>query len=166
MVEYSSKPWRALGFDGDGYSDEGFQTCWDATQVTGGASAITYFLGGNAGRNIDAANLSQLADQYTQSLNKLFPGLSGVQTPNFWSHNWAAMPFAKCSYACLKPSQYTDAIDHFYIESDDPEEQQNVFEGNLGFIGEAFSDEYQGFMNGAVQTALLAAAYIQTELVV
>ena len=166
IVEYQNKPWRALGFNGDGYSDEGFQTCWDATQSIDGGSAITYFLGGNAGLNIDGAHLSQLANQYTQGLNKLFPGLASVQTSNHWSHNWAMMPLAKCSYACLKPLQYTNAIDHFYIESDDPEEQQYVFEGNLGFIGEAFSDEYQGFMNGAVQTAYLAVSYIEAELIV
>ena len=166
VVEYNGKPWRNLGFNGDGYSDEGFQTCWDATQLIQGASAITYFLGGNPGLNINGANLPQLADQYTKALDKLFPGLTAVQTSNHWAHNWAASPLAKCSYACLQPMQYTNAIDHFYIESDDPEEEQNVFEGNLGFIGEAFSDEYQGFMNGAVQTALMAVSYIETELVV
>ncbi len=165
VVEYQDKPWRALSFNGNAYSDEGFQTCWDTTRLLDGASALTYFLGGLEGQNITDANLSAKSNQYTNSLDKLFTGLAAVQTNNHWAHNWLDNPFSKCSYACFKPSQYTNAIDHFYIESDDPEEQQNVFEGNLGFIGEAFSDEYQGFMNGAVQTAYLAAAYIANELI-
>lgn len=164
IVEYNAKPWRDLGYSGAVYSDEGYQTSWDTTRMRTGASAQTFYLGGTTGANIGNQMPMEIANQYTQSLNKIFPGLDMAQTNNVQIHTWVDNPFAKTSYACFKPGQYTAAIDHFYIESDDPEEQQYVFEGNLGFIGEHFSDEYQGFMNGALQTGFLATAYIINEL--
>jgi monoamine oxidase len=39
------------------------------------------------------------------------------------------------------------------------------FVRNLGFIGEAFSGDYWGYMEGAVQTGWLAAKHVVDELV-
>lgn len=47
-----------------------------------------------------------------------------------------------------------------YIESDNPEERQDVNVGNLAFAGEHLSDEFYGFMNGAAQTGRLAAELV------
>ena len=51
-----------------------------------------------------------------------------------------------------------------YIESEVPEERQNVSFGNLVFAGEHLSDEFYGFMNGAAQTGRLAAEIIASKI--
>jgi len=55
-------------------------------------------------------------------------------------------------------------MDHLYFEGDE-EERQVAFVRNLGFIGEAFSGDYWGYMEGAVQTGWLAAQHVVDELV-
>ena len=59
--------------------------------------------------------------------------------------------------------QYTAAMDHFFFEGDE-DERQVSFVGQLGFIGEAFSGDFWGYMEGAAQTGWMAARHVVDEL--
>ena len=47
----------------------------------------------------------------------------------------------------------------------DEDERQVSFVGNIGFIGEAFSGDFWGYMEGAVQTGWMSARHVVDELV-
>ncbi|NJK55911.1 MAG: FAD-dependent oxidoreductase [Pleurocapsa sp. SU_5_0] len=50
------------------------------------------------------------------------------------------------------------------MESEVPQERQQVAFGNLIFAGEHFSDEFYGYMNGGAQTGRLAAQVITAKI--
>jgi len=146
-----SKPhWRELGFTGFSFTDTLFQNGWDNSQLQIGEGAgYTIFTGGNASDQL--ANLSdgEFASQLMPVLESIFPGITLLQTQKFARYQWAASPFAKASYACFKPGQYTTL-----------EGAQREPSGNIYFAGEHCSFEFQGFMNGAAQTGREAAEAI------
>jgi monoamine oxidase len=73
---------------------------------------------------------------------------------------WHRERFSAGAYVTFRPGQYTRFGEFLYIESDDPEERQEVAVDRLVFGGEHLSDEFYGFMNGAAQTGRLAAAIV------
>ncbi|NJL39971.1 MAG: FAD-dependent oxidoreductase, partial [Leptolyngbyaceae cyanobacterium SM1_4_3] len=87
-----------------------------------------------------------------------------ASTGQFYRTNWAEDPYIGGSYTNFQPGQYTEFGEFLYIESDDPEERQDVFVGNLVFAGEHMSDEFCGYMNGAAQTGRLAAEVVTSLL--
>ena len=105
-----------------------------------------------------------MANTFTAQTAPLFPGLSSARNGTAWAINWAQEAGFGGSYSCFNRGQYTAAMDHLYFEGDE-EERQVAFVRNLGFIGEAFSGDYWGYMEGAVQTGWLAAQHVVDELV-
>jgi monoamine oxidase len=73
---------------------------------------------------------------------------------------WAKDPLTRGGYTIFKPGQLTEFGEFLYIESDVPEERQDVNVGNLVFAGEHLSDTFYGFMNGAAETGRLAAEVV------
>jgi monoamine oxidase len=67
------------------------------------------------------------------------PELDGNRASMFWTQN----PFARGSYSCPKPGQYTTLMG----AAGEPE-----LNGRLLFAGEHCSQDYAGYMNGAVQS--------------
>ena len=74
--------------------------------------------------------------------------------------HWTQSRRTRGSYTSFQPGQLTRFGDWLWVESDDPEERQEVHVGNLIFAGEHVSDEFYGFMNGAAQTGRLAAEVV------
>lgn len=164
VAGFHGTPWRDAGYDGEVLTNAGPQTCWDSNALEGGDGSLTFLLGGDAAAAIDASAAASLADDYAGHIEPLFPGLQGQHNGAAWAVNWGQEPGYGGSYSCFDRGQYTAAIDHFYFEGDE-EERQVGFQRNLGFIGEAFSGDYWGYMEGAVQTGWLAAKHVVDELV-
>ena len=101
--------------------------------------------------------------QFTADLAPLNLGLSDARSGNDWAINWAQEEGYGGSYSCLDRGQYTAAMDHFFFGGDE-DERQVSFVGNLGFIGEAFSGDFWGYMEGAVETGWMAARHVVDEL--
>lgn len=59
---------------------------------------------------------------------------------------------------------FTEFGEFLYIESEEPNERQDVNAGNLVFAGEHLSDEFYGFMNGSAQTGRLAAEVVARKM--
>ncbi len=146
-----SKPlWRELGFTGFSFTDTIFQNGWDNSQLQiGDGAGYTIFTGGNASDQLANFSDFEIAAQLMPVLENLFPGITPLQTQKFARYQWASSPFAKASYACFKPGQYTTL-----------EGAQREPSGNIYFAGEHCSFEFQGFMNGAAQTGREAAEAI------
>jgi monoamine oxidase len=65
--------------------------------------------------------------------------LDGNRASMFWTQN----PFARGSYSCPKPGQYTTLMGAA---------GESELNGRLLFAGEHCSQDYAGYMNGAVQS--------------
>ena len=82
-----------------------------------------------------------------QDLTQIFPQARAQFANKHMLVDWTNQPYARGSYACLKTGQHTTLCG----SAGEPE-----LGGKLLFAGEHTSIEYQGFMEGAIETALTA----------
>lgn len=160
---YSKPIWREQGLSGLGYTDRPYQTFFETTQLqeteTG---SLTFYLGGDIGFESKQYSVRENARIYTQMLDDLIPGLAEAWNGKATRLHWPTHSYARGSYACWKPGQYTEFMQNYaYFEG---EEEQEFAVGNLIFAGEHTSDAYQGYMNGAAQSGRLAAKAVLSRL--
>ena len=133
---------------GELFTDLPSQCYWETSRLQAGNSGIlTNFLGGKAGREA-ARTQWQLA---LKDLALLYPEVQDETDNNRAFFNWFRNPYAKGSYSCPKPGQYTRLMGAAGL----PE-----LDGRLFFAGEHCSVDWAGFMNGAVQSGNVAALQI------
>jgi monoamine oxidase len=157
---FTQKVWeRDSGFTDAIWTDLGFTEAWDDTQrqIDREDGALNFYLGGDEVKALDAGGIQSVGQQFLNRFEAAVPGAKAAATGKFLRTQWTNNPFSKGAYANFKPGQLTAFQDYFYVESDKPEERQEVQVGNLTFAGEHLSDEFYGFMNGAAQTGRLAA---------
>jgi monoamine oxidase len=161
---FRSRFWRqAGGFSTGAWGDLGFSEAWDATQRQPSRTdgALNFFLGGNQARELgNINNVTELGKQFVSRVNKFIPGASDAATGQFIKTGWTKSPSTTGAYANYKPGQLTKFGSLFWVESDIPDERQQVNAGHLIFAGEHLSDAYYGFMNGGAQTGRLAASLV------
>ncbi len=153
MFGFSERIWRQptqsqRASSGYVFTDLPAQTYWDTSRLQNGNSGIvTNFLGGLAALK-DKKSIAHLA---LKNLEQVYPGTSRLHDGNTAGFAWAKYNFAKGSYACPTVTQYTNIIG----SAKEPE-----LNGRLLFAGEHVSELYQGYMNGAVESANEAATTI------
>jgi monoamine oxidase len=160
---FSQKAWRqANGFVTEAWTDLGFSEVWDETQRQADRQdgALTFYLGGHEVKSTQGLTAKALGAQLSDRLHTSIPGLKQAANQHFLQTQWAGDRFVRGAYTNFKPGQYTAFSDFLYVESDKPEERQDVAVGNLIFAGEHLSDSFYGFMNGAAQTGRLAAEVV------
>jgi monoamine oxidase len=145
--------WRDQGRDGQAFSDRPFQTGWDSSRLQGRGSAYTFFVGGSVGAQLAASNPATMANNFVREADAMFPSLLNAYTGVSLATEWSVNPLSRGSYACYKSGQWTGLAGW---------EATPV--GNLHFAGEHCSADFQGFMNGAVETGRKAARAIITKL--
>jgi monoamine oxidase len=146
--------WRDQGYSGDVYADLPFQTGWDASRLRAGEKGVfTFFLGGRNGVSLGKGTAEEQARLAAVQLDTVFPGFNAQRTGSADRVHWPTEPYALGSYACYRPGQWTTIGG---IEG------RRV--GNLYFAGEHCSADFQGFMNGALETGRRAAQAILKEL--
>lgn len=151
MLGFQTKVWRAKGYTGYLFADNGLQTGWDNTQLQqGNGGGYTVYLGGKAGVDVGQGTPSAQAVTYLPQLNKIWPGMNTSFKPSLIARmHWPSQPFTQASYACYKVGQYTSIAGA---------ERKSV--NGLFFAGEHCSINYQGYMNGAAETGKKAAEEI------
>ncbi len=141
--------------NGVSYSDEnGFVTTWDSNSTGGPAGTVyTDYLGGHQGQSLGVDSpFSQARPEevshFLSQVEPVFPGIASAHTGKALASKWSDYEWAKGSYATPSLGDYTTFWGaQWYQES-----------GNrIFFAGEHCSEEYWGFMNGAVQTGTRAA---------
>jgi monoamine oxidase len=153
---FTKRFWQQMkGFTNAAWGDLGFSEVWDATsrQSSRTDGALNFFLGGDQARQSVIVNKAvTLGNQFTSRLNHFIPGALEAATGKFVKTSGTVNSLTTGGYANYKPGQLTQFGSLLWIESDLPDEQQQVNVGNLIFAGEHLSDAYYGFMNGAAQT--------------
>ncbi len=164
---FSSRIWRnPKGFADAAWGDIGFAQTWDATsrQNTRADGALNFYLGGDQVQKLKPADSAKtIGSNFVSNLEPFITGIKNASTSKYTKSDWANNPWTKGSYASYQTGELTEFGEYLWIESEDENEQQEVRNGNLFFIGEHLSDEYYGFMNGGAQTGRLVANRISIE---
>ena len=149
-VQFVDRHWRSLGLNGDTYADTGYQATWEVTRAQPGSAGILVdYTGGEIGASFGGGTPSSRAREFARQLEPVIPGIStrlnGRATVDVWKDN----PLTNGSYSYWKVGQYT-AFGGVERERS----------GACHFAGEHTSVDFQGYLNGAVESGQRAAAEI------
>jgi monoamine oxidase len=153
-AQFNDRHWESLGSNGETFSDTGYQNTWEVTRSQPGRSGILVdYTGGNVGASFGSGTPESRTQRFLSQLEPALPGISarwnGRATIDFWpGYRWT-----KGSYSYWKVGQYTKfaGVEH------EPQ-------GNCHFAGEHTSVDFQGYLNGAVETGERAANEILASL--
>jgi monoamine oxidase len=136
------------------YTDQNFQNTWESARYYPGQGGwVTNLRGGRQGLELGVGSPDEQAADLTQQLDPIFPGLAQIERSQTLRMVWAAEPHIQGSYACYGPGQWTTF---------GGVEAERV--GNLWFAGEHCAINSQGYINGACETAELAALDILNDI--
>lgn len=156
---FAGRPWREAGrFTQSAWTDLGFTAAWDATdrQPDEGNAALAFFLGAGETRAIDGAgDAGTLLGGQRYRLASGVPGLEEAALPGALVTNWSQRPTIGGSYSSFAPGVYTQFYRYLWTETEG--QPAGPAFGNIAFAGEQFSDDFYGFMNGAVESGIFAA---------
>jgi monoamine oxidase len=154
-VQFTSRHWESLGCNGDTFSDRGYQNTWDVTRAQDGPSGILVdYTGGKIGASFGSGTPSSRAQEFLDQIKPVLPGISdrwnGLATIDYWT----GYPWTKGSYSYWKVGQYQAFAGV----------EREIEGGSCHFAGEHTSIDFQGYLNGAVETGQRAADEITAAL--
>lgn len=153
-LQFSSRFWEAQGSNGDTFSDTGYQNTWDVTRAQPGKSGILVdYTGGKIGASFGAGTPESRAKQFLGQLEPVLPGATKAWNGKATIDFWTGYPWTKGSYAYWKVGQYQRFAG-----------MEGRRQGNCLFAGEHTSIDFQGYLNGAVETGQRAAGEILADL--
>jgi monoamine oxidase len=153
-VGFSRRRWRELGFNGDSYADTGYQSTWEVSRAQPGASGILVdYTGGRIGTTFASATPQALAQRFLAQAEPVMPGLTAAWTGRATVDSWPTYRWTKGSYSYFKPGQYARFSG-----------AEAEASGTCHFAGEHTSQDFQGYLNGAVETGQRAASEVLAAL--
>ena len=153
-LQFSSRFWRPQGLNGETFSDTGYQNTWEVTRAQPGKSGILVdYTGGKIGASFGSGTPASRAAKFLEQVEPVLPGATkawnGKATIDFWpGYEWT-----KGSYSYWKVGQYQRFAG-----------MEGRRQGNCLFAGEHTSIDFQGYLNGAVDTGQRAAGEILADL--
>jgi monoamine oxidase len=152
-VQFTERYWQKFGCNGDTLSDTGYQNTWEVTRGQSGEYGIlvNYTGGKIAAKKNNWTNPNSAADRFLQQVEPVMPGITGKMNKNVTPmiDYWAGNPYTLGAYSYWGVGQYTKFAG---VEGE--------AEGNCHFAGEHTSTDFQGYLNGAVESGERAAQEI------
>jgi len=150
-LQFKDRLWNTLGSNGETYADTGYQNSWEVTRGQGGSSGILVnYTGGKIGASFGSGTPAERAAQFLAQLEPVLPGISsrwnGRATVDFWAGN----EWTRGSYSYWKVGQYAKFAG-----------VEREIEGACHFAGEHTSVDFQGYLNGAVESGERVAEEIR-----
>jgi monoamine oxidase len=153
-VGFSDRFWNGLGCNGNTYADTGYQNTWEVTRAQPGKSGILVdYTGGTIGASFGTGTPTERAQQFFAQIDPVLPGAATHWNDKATVDFWTADQWTKGSYSYWKVGQYTKFSG-----------MEGLRQGNCHFCGEHTSQDFQGYLNGGVQTGQDAAAEILGDL--
>jgi monoamine oxidase len=154
-VQFTSRHWESLGSNGDTFSDTGYQNTWDVTRAQPGTSGILVdYTGGKIGASFGSGTPSSRAQQFLGQIEPVLPGISARWNGRATIDYWAGNRWTNGSYSYWKVGQYQAFAGV----------EREIEGGTCHFAGEHTSIDFQGYLNGAVETGERAASEITAAL--
>jgi monoamine oxidase len=168
IMEFDGAPWIGDGYTGTTYQDNGFiSSGWQMVQsaasggYTGPVGLWTAFPGGNYTRQIISTyNLTEgsgvpptrmVRDTLAQ-LEPVLPGVTAAYRGRAWYDFGLLDPNLQGGYSYWRVGQYTGFSGY-----------EGVAEGRIHFAGEHTTQDFQGFMEGAVLSGERCAAEVHSK---
>jgi len=154
MGQFSERVWRSeQQASGSATTDNGLQQTWDTTRGQRGSSGIlTVYAGGKTGERLGAGSAEGQLRARLPLIDQLFPGTAATyQRGSAVRMHWPSVEHTRGSYACYLPGQAS----FIGLEGERA--------GNLHFCGEHTSVDFQGYMNGGVETGERVAAELAAQ---
>jgi monoamine oxidase len=152
-VQFVDRHWIALGSNGECFGDTGFQNTWEETRAQPGAQGILVNFFGSGSPSIAGLPSEGAAEQFLPQIEPLLPGITGKWNGVASIDDWPTSPYQLGSYAYWRVGQYTSFAG-----------VEREVEGRVHFAGEHTSIDFQGFMEGAVESGERAAAEVLAAL--
>lgn len=154
LMPFRERIWRDAGRSGNFFTDSGPQSGWDNSRgQPGTAGGLTIFTGGRKSEELARDPAYVAAIRALTPLMKIFPNANVAFTSRAEKFHWPTHPHILGSYACYRRGQWTSIAG-----------AEGAAVGALHFAGEHCSRDFQGFMNGAVETGLSAAQAILDQM--
>jgi monoamine oxidase len=159
-VEFGDRFWYGADNNGNTYADTGYQNTWEVSRAQGsgkGKGLLVDYTGGKIGASFGSGTPSSRAKQFMSQMQPLFDEYK-IRVSDHWTGRatvdfWTTYPWTKGSYSYWKVGQYTKFSGM---------EKERV--GNCHFAGEHTSQDFQGYLNGGVETGERAAVEILGDL--
>jgi len=156
-VQFSTRYWNSLGCSGETFADTGYQNSWEVTRAQGGTPGILVdYTGGKIGASFGTGTPTERAQQFLAQLEPVLPGITKAWNGRATIDYWTGYPWTKGSYSYWKVGQYTKFAG--------VEREREGRALNCHFAGEHTSIDFQGYLNGAVETGQRAANEVITAL--
>jgi monoamine oxidase len=153
-VQFSKRLWREQGLNGETYSDTGYQNTWEVTRAQAGSSGILVdYTGGTIGASFGSGTPSSRAKQFLAQIEPVIPGATKAWNGRATIDFWTGYEWTKGSYSYWKIGQYTRFVG--------AEREQSRA---CHFAGEHTSVDFQGYLNGAVESGERAAGEVLSDL--
>jgi monoamine oxidase len=166
MLQFNGAPWIADGFTGTTYQDNGFiSSGWQMVQsaasggYTGPVSVWNAFPGGADTQSIisrynitadSGVPSAKLVNDLLAQLEPVLPGVTAGYAGRAWYDFGLLDPYLQGGYSYWRVGQYTGFSGY-----------EGVQEGRIHFAGEQTSQNFQGFMEGAVTSGERCASEVQ-----
>lgn len=154
FVQFRDRHWESLGSNGETYSETGYQNSWDVSRAQSGKSGLLVnYTGGTIGNSFGRGTPSSRAETFLQQIEPVLPGLTDKWNGKAEIDYWPDYEWTKGSYSYYKVGQFTKFAG-----------VERETEGNCYFAGEHTSIDFQGYLNGAVESGERAATDIVSAL--
>jgi monoamine oxidase len=153
-VQFKTRHWTSLGSNGETFADTGYQNTWEVTRAQRGTPGILVdYTGGKIGASFGSGTPASRAQKFLGQVEPVLPGISKQWNGRATLDYWPGDPWTKGSYSYWKVGQYTRFAG-----------AERERERNCHFAGEHTSIDFQGYLNGAVETGERAAGEILADL--
>ena len=153
-LQFDERVWRGQGFNGETYSDRGYQCSWEVTRGQAGTAGILVnYTGGDVARGFERGRVDRQASTFLGQIEPVLPGVGAAWNGRATVDVWSLAPFVKGGYSFWRVGQYTRFAGA---------EGERSFDCH--FCGEHTSIDSQGYLNGAVETGERAAAEVAADL--
>lgn len=143
MIGFRERFWRDAGMSGEFITDASCLYGWDSSRLQAPAEgSLTVFLAGRAGLHAGLWSAEVQGERFLRSVAEVFPDAERHASGRFARFHWPGYQYTKGSYSLYRPGQWTTIAG---VEGEPV--------GDLYFAGEHCSYEFQGFMNGAADSA-------------
>ena len=145
-VQFDRRIWRDYASSGEVLTERAWGHLWETTDdQAGDRGVLTDLLSSHDGAAFVA--LPEAPDRLVAEIDRLFPGAKGLAGERVHT-DWTNDPFSLGSYSCFGPGQLAAAMPLL-----------RVSHGRLRLAGE-HTDEFSGFMEGALRSGARVAATI------
>ncbi len=149
-VQFTTRHWERLGCNGATFADTGYQNTWDVTRAQAGTSGILVdYTGGTIGASFGSGTPDSRAQQFLTQLEPVLPGITAKYNGRATIDYWTGYQWTRGSYSYWKVGQYTKFAG--------VEREREGRALNCHFAGEHTSVDFQGYLNGGVETGERAA---------